>query len=57
MLRLLAAVCVALALVAPAAAQTPPVVKPIRGDTPIPETNPADVYRIELHDRALPRGF
>ena len=57
MLRLLAAVCVALALAVPALAQDKPVVKPIRGDTPIPETNPADIYRMERHDRALPRSF
>jgi cytochrome c-type protein NapB len=57
MLRLLAAACVALALAVPAAAQDKPAVKPIRGDTPIPETNPADVYRMERHDRALPRAF
>jgi cytochrome c-type protein NapB len=57
MLRLLAAACVAVALAAGAIAQDKPVVKPIRGDTPIPETNPADIYRMERHDRALPRNF
>jgi cytochrome c-type protein NapB len=54
MRRLLAAACLALAVTA---ANAQSVVKPIRGDTPIPETNPADVYRMERHDRALPRAF
>ena len=31
-------------------------VKPIRGPVPIPESNPADTYRMERHDRALPRS-
>lgn len=40
-----------------AAAQDRPAVAPIRGATPIPETNPADIYRMERHDRSLPRAF
>ena len=32
------------------------VVKPIRGPVPIPESNPADTYRMERHDRALRRS-
>lgn len=31
-------------------------VKPIRGPTPIPEMNPADTYRMERHDRVIPRN-
>jgi cytochrome c-type protein NapB len=56
----LAAVLAVLASVAsPALAQgTPqPVVKPIRGDTPIPESNHSGTYRMERHDRALPRNY
>ena len=45
----------AFALAAVAHAQDK-VVQPIRGKTPIPETNPADTYRMEKHDRALPRS-
>jgi cytochrome c-type protein NapB len=32
------------------------VVQPIRGATPIPQTNPADIYRMEKHDRPIPRS-
>ena len=31
-------------------------VKPIRGPVPIPESNPANTYRMERHDRALRRS-
>ena len=31
-------------------------VKTLRGKTPIPETNPADTYRMERHDHILPRN-
>jgi len=31
-------------------------VKPIRGDTPIPETNPSQSYRTEKHDQYIPRS-
>ena len=31
-------------------------VKPIRGATPIPESNPSDIYRTEKHDRVVPRN-
>jgi cytochrome c-type protein NapB len=62
--RNLLAAAVLAALLAPAFAQTPqpaqtqpPVVKPIRGDTPIPETNHSGTYRMERHDRAVPRSF
>ena len=43
----------------PAFAQStpPPVVKPIRGDTPIPESNHSGTYRMERHDRAVPRNY
>lgn len=44
-------------LCASAAAQDkPPVVAPIRGATPIPESNPADTYRMERHDRLIARN-
>jgi nitrate reductase (cytochrome), electron transfer subunit len=53
------ALAAALAAVAlPAIAQDKqPAVKPIRGDTPIPETNHSGTYRMERHDRALPRNY
>ena len=41
----------ALALASGAAAQMP-----IRGSTPIPEINSSDTYRMEKHDRSLPRS-
>ena len=44
----------ALALVPLAYAQDKVV--PIRGATPIPEINPADTYRMEKHDRPIPRS-
>lgn len=31
-------------------------VKSVRGKTPIPEMNPADAYRMERHDRVIPRN-
>jgi nitrate reductase (cytochrome), electron transfer subunit len=31
-------------------------VKPIRGKTPIPETNSSDTYRMEKHDRLIRRN-
>jgi cytochrome c-type protein NapB len=52
----LAAIALAFA-VAAAAAQDKPAVAPIRGATPIPATNPADIYRMERRDRSLPRAF
>lgn len=42
-----------LGLSLPAFAQEP---KPIRGATPIPETNPASHYRTEKHDQYVPRS-
>ena len=53
------ALAAALAAVAlPAIAQDKqPAVKPIRVDTPIPETNHSGTYRMERHDRALPRNY
>ena len=44
---------VALALAGSVLAQEK--VAPIRGATPIPEINPADTYRMEKHDRPIPR--
>ena len=41
----------ALALASAAIAQVP-----IRGSTPIPESNPSDIYRMEKRDRSLPRS-
>lgn len=34
-----------------------PVIKPLRGDVPVLESTPADVYRMERHDRIVPRDF
>jgi cytochrome c-type protein NapB len=53
------ALAAALAAVAPPAIaqDKQPAVKPIRGDTPIPETNHSGTYRMERHDRALPRNY
>lgn len=34
-----------------------PAVKPLRGDTPVLESSPSDVYRMERRDRAIPRDF
>ena len=62
--RNLLAAAALVALLAPAFAQTPPsaqtqppAVKPLRGDTPIPEPNHSGTYRMERHDRAVPRSF
>lgn len=46
---------VALALAAAAHAQEKVV--PIRGATPIPETNPSDTYRMEKRDRPVARNY
>ena len=48
------ALVLALALAAPAAGEG---VKPLRGDTPVPDTTVPDSYRTEKHDRPLPRSF
>jgi cytochrome c-type protein NapB len=53
-MRALAALA-ALAIVSAALAQDK-VVQPIRGPVPIPESNPSDIYRMEKHDRAIPRS-
>jgi nitrate reductase (cytochrome), electron transfer subunit len=53
----LAGVLAVLALPAIAQSAAQPTVKPIRGDTPIPETNRSGTYRMERHDRALPRNY
>jgi cytochrome c-type protein NapB len=53
----LAAVLAAAAPAAPAQEKQAPAVKPIRGDTPIPETNRSGTYRAERHDRAVPRNY
>jgi cytochrome c-type protein NapB len=56
--RLFAAILAAAVAVVPAFAQDkPPVVKPIRGDTPIPESNHSGTYRMERHDRPVPRNY
>lgn len=53
--RLLTTLAAAMVLLAgPATAESP--VKPIRGATPIPESNPSDIYRMERHDRVIPRN-
>jgi len=64
MMRYLAVAAALSALLAPAAAQTQqpapapqPAVKPIRGDTPIPETNHSGTYRMERSDRPVPRNY
>ena len=33
------------------------IIKPIRGATPIPESNPSDIYRTEKHDRVVARNY
>jgi len=48
------AALLALAIAGTALAQEK--VAPIRGATPIPDLNPADTYRMEKHDRAIPRN-
>ena len=52
-----AALAAALAVLPAYAQDTPPVVKPIRGDTPIPESNHSGTYRMERHDRPVPRNY
>jgi cytochrome c-type protein NapB len=34
-----------------------PAAQPLRGKAPIPETNVSGIYRMERHDRAIPRNF
>jgi cytochrome c-type protein NapB len=34
-----------------------PVLKSLRGATPIPQVNPSQTYRMERHDRPIPRNF
>jgi len=53
----LAAAFATLALPALAQGTPQPVVKPIRGDTQIPETNHSGTYRMERHDRPVPRNY
>jgi cytochrome c-type protein NapB len=48
---------VSIVLAAPAAAQETPAPTPIRGPAPIPELNRSDTYRMERHDRSIPREF
>ena len=65
MIRELLLAAVLMTVLAPVSAQTqqpaaptqPPVVKPLRGDTPIPETNHSGTYRMERHDQAVPRNY
>src|SRR5215831_233917 len=33
-----------------------PAVTPIRGATPIPDLNPSGIYKMERHDRVIPRS-
>jgi len=55
---ILAAAAVAVTLATGAAAQEKkaPAAQPLRGAVPIPETNASGIYRMERHDRALPRS-
>ena len=39
-----------------AAGEKAPAVRPLRGDVPIPDTNPAGIYKMERHDRVIPRS-
>lgn len=34
-----------------------PAVQTLRGKTPIPETNPSGIYKMERHDRVIPRNY
>ena len=46
----------ALLLAGPAvAADSPSPAKPLRGNVPVPATSDSGIYRMERHDRALPR--
>jgi cytochrome c-type protein NapB len=38
------------------AAEKEPAVKLLRGATPVPDTTASGIYRMERHDRAIPRG-
>ena len=46
-----------LALAGGALAQEPSPPKPIRGPTPIPETNPSEAFKYDRSDRPIPRNF
>ena len=56
--RLFAAASLALALAGAAAAADKPApspAQPLRGVVPVPATNDSGIYRMERHDRVLPR--
>ena len=52
-----AIVLAAMALACSAGAQEKrPAAQPLRGATPIPETSDSGIYRMERHDRVIPRN-
>ena len=56
---LLAAAFLAIVLAAAADAGEAPAqspAQPLRGKAPVPETNPSEIYRMERHDRVIPRS-
>ena len=54
--QLLALAALAAGLAAAAQGAENPA-KPLRGGVPVPATNDSGIYRMERHDRAIPRGF
>ncbi len=54
-IHLLAPLFFAIGLASGAGAAESPA-KPLRGNVPVPATNTSDVYKMERHDRALPRS-
>lgn len=52
----IAAAALSAALACSAAAQDKkPAEQPLRGPTPVPETNASGIYKMERHDRVIPR--
>lgn len=57
-ISILAAAVIAVMLAGSAGAQEKKsAAQPLRGPLPIPETNASDIYRMERHDRVIPRNF
>jgi nitrate reductase (cytochrome), electron transfer subunit len=54
-IQLLATASLAIGLAFGAGAAENPA-KPLRGNAPVPETNPSGIYRMERHDRVVPRS-
>jgi len=55
-LALLAALLAGILACAACAADAPGPATPLRGAVPVPDTNASDIYRMERHDRAIPRN-